>query len=484
MLKTILILVILSLGTKFAQSEDFTWHRRAENELKNGIQIGKCLKPDISLENEPASRCKCFIDDSFLNVLQCSDPEMTELPVDFTTDNEVEFSYVTFLGSSVKSLTKNQFTNLRLAENAKMTLSGIEQYADDVFSEGIITSFPFHLIIRDSLLNTLEFFKPFNQVSLKELEFFNFSLPEFTESNFDGCKIETLSFTSPRSDSFSPYFVTDPYDEYVEIKRLKIENVGDIFRKNSKDGRFGVDYNLLNVKVFSELEELAIINTNLDYIEPIVFTGDIYLKNIHTVRFENIGLKDRILEKLDEKYEMPNWLGSSRLKRVYLGIDSQLSDEFLCYFVDINEQTQLFIYDSSGSSDGIYCTCTVYWIYRNYNFSISSSDPDWKYIPYCLKNKENVQQGLQTCLNYTNPLKYCKGETETTLEETTLPVTTKIPTTDTKSNELKYIYDLMIVQIVCMSVLIVGVGVGFTIVLIFIFKIFKKTSTTVSPSLL
>ena len=476
-------------------------------------QISNCLKPDISSENEPASKCKCFLISLQLNTLECTDPTMTQIPIDFSTDNNIEFGYVNFVGSSIKIMSKNQFKNLRLSQDATIILSGIEEFEDDVFSNGLVSSTPFRLVIMQSSLFSLYFNSPFRRATFTQLEFVNFTLQlPIQTTNFAGSMIDTLIFKSPNQNSISPFFTPQPFLEKSTIRKLKIENARDIFKKNSDNNRFGIDNGLLNNKVFAELNELEIINTNVDFIESFIFTQELNYKSLNTVRFENIGLKELITKEVSISYEEPNWLSSTRLKRVYLGheVDSrfQFLDEYLCYFVDLNPEITIFMYDNLDSSDGISCTCTVYWIYRNFDFSILNSDPDSKYIPKCLKDKDNVQKELLSCLKNKDPVKYCKEEkiienltnsttiasltstnsgTSVTTDNskssmTTSPDTTKNPdTTTTANNELKEIYNLMIALIVCVSVLILGIVAGFAMIFIFIFKLLKKTSTTVFP---
>ena len=444
----------------------------------------KCLKIDLDAGNNVPSKCFCLKGENNLDILQCIDPTMTQMPSDFSTSTNIEFSTVTFVGSSVKSLAQNQFKNLRLVENAQIFLSGIETFESDVFKEGITSRNPYSVFISDSLFYSLTTNKPFANATFSVLEFKNFTFPDFIpESSFADSKIDTLRFKSPNEESVSPFFVRDPFAEDISIRKFEIQNAGNIFKNNNPGLRFGIDGGLLNNLVFADLEELSIVNTNLDYIQSFIFNQESYFTKLQTIRLENVGLKELITTELFQISETASWL-SGRLKRIYIGLDSefQLSSDYICYFADLNSTTTILMYDSTGTSDAISCSCTIYWIYQNYEFSIQATSSDFKYIPKCLVNKENVQQGLQTCRLSKDSLQYCRASSVTT---TTTTASTIVATNSNINGlteaESRAMLNLMIALIVCTSVLIVGVAVGLSLILFFIWKVLKKSSTSVAP---
>lgn len=161
-----------------------------------------------------------------------------------------------------------------------------------------------------------------------------------------------------------------------QVRYLKISNVRDIFSVNSPIRKFVLDDLLLNPLLFSELVELEILNTRIDYILSASLS---LLPNLRVVRLENVNLRSIITHYFDE--ELPviadenqmvefaddriNWLSNRNLDRVYLGRDGvELVDEDLCYFAGLSPNTTIYLYDNIDTAAGVRCTCTIYWIYR------------------------------------------------------------------------------------------------------------------------
>lgn len=166
-----------------------------------------------------------------------------------------------------------------------------------------------------------------------------------------------------------------------QIRQLKISNVRDIFSNNSPIRKFVLDDLLLSPVLFSELEELEIVNTRVDYI---ISNSMSQLTNLRVVKLENVNLRSIINHYFDE--ELPaivdeyqiiefneprvNWLSMRTLERVYFGREGkafEFKDEDLCFFAGMSPNTTVYLYDNIDSPSGVRCTCTIYWIYRLIN---------------------------------------------------------------------------------------------------------------------
>lgn len=294
----------------------------------------------------------------------------------------------------------------------------------------------------------------FKNVNLSYLEFRNCLIPEsLTSSGFLGSRIDVLTFNEPGEGSYGPYFKRIFDRKEIHVRKLEIKNAYSVFKKTT--GQFGLDFLLLNEKMFQYLEELSVVNTYLDYIEPRSF---MFLENLKIVRLENVNLKNVILfyfielsltqpeQEIEFTSEEVNWLANKRVERVYLGREQYseskfaFEDEYLCYFAGLSANKLVFIYDSIDEFviNNFECTCSIYWIYSKIeNFEeFLVSDYDARYVPECvrsLKNSSNIQAKLDSCLNGSNPNQFCKYSQFTTTDLSTTTITTETTTTSIKT---------------------------------------------------
>ncbi len=54
----------------------------------------------------------------------------------------------------------------------------------------------------------------------------------------------------------------------------------------------------------------------------------------------------------------------------------------------------MYLYDNLDSAEGVPCTCTIYWIYRNINVTDSELI---EYVPSCARNQSLVEDELKKC---------------------------------------------------------------------------------------
>ena len=422
---------------------------------------GDCLPFDL-VDPQWGKYCTCSLSPD-LNILQCSNSSIEQVPSDFRTRTNVSWSYVTFAGSSISELNSDSFRFLRLRENATLVFQNIRTFRSDIFSPDLIYENKFRLLIRNSSMGSLAFQQPFRQRSYSELTLedcaFETRIPL---SNFLGCNIDVFQIKAPKEDS-SLFIRPAPAFQEIFIKKFRILDAYDVFRR-TQDGFFGLDGTNLNFFMLQYTEELEVANTQLDYIQPGALAELSFLK---TIRLENVHIKSVIKAYFDSLVEdgssqagfddpLVNWVAKESLERIYLGrehlnpLGFEFEDEFLCFFAGLRPQTRVFIYDSIDFKDGIRCTCTVYWLYHQIDLSdVLATDPDSRYIPKCIRDlatKENVNMMLGQCLasaNLGNPLEYCRTVPTTTQTSTTttttvtLPVTTKpVATTTTTVNEI------------------------------------------------
>ncbi len=345
------------------------------------------------------ANCKCSFGFSNLNYLECDGA--TEFR------EEDEWAYVVLLG--ISTISKENFKSLRLKKNGTLIISGVEEMENDLFIESLIYDQQFRLVIYNSSLSSLTQNSPFRKVNLTELQFFNcFIDNSISIRAFEGAKIDSLIIKKPKENSLSPFFKSMFLREPVYIRQFKLEDAHSIFIQNSYENVFQLDTLLFNPIMFEHLEELKISNTWLTAIDRDFLKN---LPNVQVIKLENINLK-KVISNYYESFEEinENWLDDGVKKRIYMGHDKLLfENEYFCYFISLN-QSNFYIYDNVDYEGGLNCTCTMYWIYRNFDLNQLVLDPDKKYVPQCVQNEDNQAQ-LEKCLkNYIiyNPYDYCK----------------------------------------------------------------------------
>lgn len=393
-----------------------------------------CNLSQIDPENE---KCTCSYEAN-MNILQCDN--LTRPLTDFSSS--VPFDYVNLMDIG-GHLSTNSFPNLNLAPYASLILSNIDTFDDNVFRDINYTD-QFRLVLINSSMDSLSFAEPF--------AFTNFSVLELQECSFgnrmsagafNGARVDTLIINKVRSDSlvfsFRPSFTPNP----PSIRRLRILDIYDTFKKNPNVEIFGLDSFFMNQIVFQDLEEIEIRNTWLEYLDEGAFFG---LNNLKVVRLENVHLFDVIQRFYQFTLLMGyvpenNWIYG--VQKVYMGHEFdqrfKFEDEFLCYFLNQKSETSVFIYDSLDSEDGLECTCTIYWIYQNYQFENSSAyGDDLKYVPQCIKklnNTDNLEARLNECLNSKESTRFCKDLLIGTSQATTdQDETSSMPTVSTSTS--------------------------------------------------
>jgi hypothetical protein len=443
--------------------------------------------------------CTCKFD-TFISVLECSNPLLTETLSSYKSDHR--WNYVTFQGSSIQKFQPNSFKNLRLASNATLLLDRV-QLLDDIFLNDTEYDNQFRLIIQNSDLNNLQIKFPFRYTNFSSLEFnyCKFSNLIFNRA-FEGSNIDRLVIRRSNQESLAPYFQQNYLKTIPSIKRFELLDVYDIFRNNSEYGLI-LDNSLLNNVLFNDLEELKIKNTFLDSIDNFPFEK---LDKLRIVHFENVNLKKVVENFYDQNlfgdqgsdFETTNWLSKIKSGKIFLGHEFynqfKFENEYLCYFLNISEQVTLYIYDNLDSPNGVECTCSLYMIYRNLDFEnlnqIHGSE-NLRLIPNCiqkLSSQQNLNRELDKCFkDSTDPLNYCKKlyfnrvstikvTTNTSLStissETTTGLTNPTNRTQetTSKNRLDSLFTNTIVLIVIGVVLIVMV----MLVLIVLIKLLKK----------
>lgn len=155
--------------------------------------------------------CKCsFIDN--VNILECSDPLLTEIPSDFGwSDNQIEWDYVSFIGSSIKMINQKAFKNLKLKENATLIIGNIIEFKNDIFSdETFYYDNKFRFVIEKSDLSSLSVFSPFGKVNFSELAFVECLHNAYPQGLFEQVNIDLFTIKSANPSSPSPFFSRDP----------------------------------------------------------------------------------------------------------------------------------------------------------------------------------------------------------------------------------------------------------------------------------
>jgi len=407
-------------------------------ECNNQTTVNQIKTTSIPLDTTKTicDYCECSFN-KFLNILECNNDSLITTPPNFDVNSSIQFDYVSLVGSSIKKLNTNEFKNLRLKENATIVVSNINEFESNLFSESLIYTKQFSFIVYNSSLLSLYFREPFKKVNISRLEFINCNLTEpILTSGFIDSFINVLSISEPIDGSLSPSFSRLFFGK-IHIFKFEIKDAFNIYRLSEK--QFGIDFQMLNNKMFEYLEELEIKNTYLDYIQSNAFN---FLLNLKVVRLENVNLKNIIefyflelnfLETIDFNDQSINWMANNQIERVYFGreqfseFDFNYENEYLCYFAGLNENKRVFIYDSIDFFiiSNFECTCTIYWLYSKLDDLelVLKNDYDSRYIPNCikdLKNSSNLKSKLEICLDGKDPNVYCKILPTTILEDTTI----------------------------------------------------------------
>jgi hypothetical protein len=443
-----------------------------------------------------------------LNVLECSNELLNQALSDYSTN--FKWNYVSFLGASVQSIRTNSFENINLAENATIILENVELSESDIFSNDTLKEVKFRLVIQNSSLNSLGFMYPFRFARLSQLEFIDCFFDErFAVLAFDGVQVDAFLIKKVQAQSQSPLFRFGRTTKTPVIRKLQLINIYETFSQNSFINLFAIDGSFLNTNVFSGLEELEIRNTRIDQIDGEIFT---LLKKLKTVRLENVNLTNviegyySILFDSNNDQQLTHWISSNTsIQKVFLGHEFSQSfnfeNKFLCYFLEQTEATTVFIYDNLDTPSGVECTCTIFWIYRYFDFVNTEQKygDDLKYIPNCIKkmkNRNEVKERLNVCLDGREPVDFCKaflnsGTTTLATTTRTSSTTTKLTSTQTQttlettssttnvSNDaiLDYLKKISITQLIII-IIITGLLVVFAFaILVFMFKI-KRLNLT------
>ncbi len=135
------------------------------------------------------------------------------------------------------------------------------------------------------------------------------------------------------------------------------------------------------------------------------------------MKLENVNLKNVIRYGLTNDF-LPLFLSDSNLERLFLGrepSDFRFDFEFACYFRGLSGITTIFIYDTLDYSDGLNCTCPIYWVYRFFDFEnkdlMHDIFNDYKYVPKCIKslNKSELNDRVSDCFGSHEPsIESCK----------------------------------------------------------------------------
>jgi hypothetical protein len=371
--------------------------------------------------------CKCsFINDN-LNILECDSNELiTQMPTNFSLNNSIEWSYISFINTSIGSLTF-KLPDLNIQQNGNLILDKIDFFDNDLFINN--SKKKFRLVIQNSLFSSLLVKYPFRYANLSQLELneFYFDSNRISIRAFEGSNIDRLILDKANLSSFSPIFKRELLFNPPRILKLEIKNIYDTFKKNSFDNLFGLDSLFLNDILFTDLVELEIKDTWLDFIQPEAFSN---LLNLKIIRLENVNLKSiidyyfNVVNSFDLiEFNDPNinFLSNQNLEKVYLGREMYAPNKFkfdnqtICFFASLNSATTIFIYDNLDYSDGIECSCSIYWIYRYIDYGndlIYDLNNDYKYVPKCVKllnNTSNLNVKLNECFNLNGyPDQFCK----------------------------------------------------------------------------
>jgi len=252
-----------------------------------------------------------------------------ELPLNF---NYSEVDFLSLNGRGMEILRPLQ--NLTIKKNGKIRLLNFQDFENDVISK-ISCPARFGVTVEDTNLTSLQFRSPFQNSNLNFIELRACQLGQFILiSGFYGSDIDEILIKTATEDSMAPAFRRDTQIGSVKVRKLRIEDGGVVYKKNSLTGRFGIDSILINKFLFEYLEELEIINTEIEFIEDGCLERLEYLK---VLKLMNVGLK-RILEA------SVNWLSGGQIQSLFVGKEKEmtgLADDFLCFFVNLNSGQEI-----------------------------------------------------------------------------------------------------------------------------------------------
>ncbi len=380
-------------------------------------------------------KCECNFE--VFNYLKCSDSGILEVPEDFSTEDEVKWNYVTFVGSSISTI--SDFNSLELDKNAVIVVKNITNFGSRIFSK-VLTDSNYQFIVEDSNMASLGRNLVFLSANLSLLELTDCSFTSTVLVNaFEGAQIDSLLIKTPRNVNIPFEFKKQPLFRDPKIRKFKIDKAYDSFTNF-----FNLDSFVLPQVLFNALEELEISSTQLASIDSYAI-GE--LINLKVVKLSNVSLVRVIENSIDEK----NWLSSIQIRKLFIGREYQagftFQDDYFCYFTDMHDDMNVYIYDSIDFPKGPKCTCTIFWFYRNLDFEALKNDEFENYVPKCIKeleSTEKIKENLEKCLNNVDVETFCKTSSTTKLSITsevtfdqtitTTYTTEKITTENDKTN--------------------------------------------------
>ena len=386
------------------------------------IQTGTTGKEKTCIN--PEYKCECNFD--YFNYLSCSNPLIVQVPTDFTTSDSIQWNFVSFVGSSITTI--SDFNSLELAPNAVVTVKNINNFGSRIFSK-LLSTTSFQFIVEQSSLFSLGRNLVFFDAKLSLLEFNDCEFSSSIVVNcFEGATIDTLLIKYPKNLSSPFEFRPQPLFKPANIRKFKIENAYDSFTTF-----FTLDSFTLPNRLFQSLEELEVVNTQLFSIDDFALEQ---LDNLKILKLNNINL---IQVLKNSQLTQTNWLSTAHVEKLFLGREYEtgfyFQDTYLCDFKAINSDTMVYIYDSIDSAEGPDCTCTIFWLYKNIDYEALKNDVNSMYVPKCIKNlgnSESLNDKISNCLNNVDIETYCNLITTTT--DSTASVTSVKTTQEPKPN--------------------------------------------------
>ncbi|CAF0805630.1 unnamed protein product [Brachionus calyciflorus] len=441
--------------------------------------------------DQNADLCTCNL--GSINILECTDSGIDDLPNDFTSQNK--WDYVSFKGSSIKDI--QNFNNLSLNSNATILVSKISNFGNDIFRDLSFDNVKFRFVIENSILNFSNSSFTFSKFSNFEFEncIFNQSL---SIEIFEGSEIDNLIINQIGQNSQKPKFIRQDSNSNINVQKFKIMNLYSKFSPGLE-----LNSNLLDPILFNKTSEIEILNTKLNRIDSKTLSE---LNNFQSIRLDNVNIGEVLKNYFKDLPQLLmgnnevnfndiklNWLWNSNLKKVYFGNNNLLrkniltQNENLCFFAGHKPSTKIYFYENLNSLSGLECTCTVYWIYRKINFIDLQRDPDLKYIPKCilkLNNSASLNTKLDECFqNNLTPLDTCKYlvNNETSTHTTNNLSTILESTTTNNEKQIKKLNSTILYLSIGASVLGAGLLITIGIILYqkkrFKIKLRKSTDT-------
>ena len=404
---------------------------RQLNECKGDVTETKLTTTITTATNKPKScinqqyGCECNFE--VFNYLGCNNPSINEVPADFSTTDRIKWNYVSFVGSSIKTIT--EFNSLELDDKAVILVRDIDNFGPRIFSK-VLTQSNYQFIVEESNLFSLGRNLVFSNANLSLLEFNECSFYSRILMNaFEGATIDTFLIKSPKNLSNSLEFQPQPLFRDVNIRKFKIDSAYDSFTTY-----FSIDSFTLPPRLFKALEELDIINTQLFFID-----GDNIneLENLKVLKLNNVN----IIKVLEKNLSEVHWLSVKQIKKLFIGREYEtgfaFQDKYLCDFKAMHEQMNVYIYDSVDTQNGPICTCTLFWFYRNLDFEALKNDENAMYVPKCIKNLgnlNNLTEKLNQCLNNVNIETFCSPTPSTTISDASTNTISSTSTTVSTSS--------------------------------------------------